>query len=110
MTRILFNDLLMKGVEQGVQNEGIEQKCITLQQNLQAKHNKILKLSKKCNETESKQSQKTKNKSKLHKLMKTLHRTKTIRELTKALLIMNKNYKTNHNNATECTSKRSWCK
>lgn len=37
--------------------------------------------------------------------MKTLHGTKAIRELTKALLIMNKNYKANHNNATECTSK-----
>ncbi len=36
--------------------------------------------------------------------MKTFHRTKAIRELTKALLIMNKNYKANHNNATEFTT------
>lgn len=94
----------MKGVEQGVYNEGIEQNALFCNKIYKQNTTKS-KTIKKCNETENKQSQKSKNKNKLHKLMKTLHRTKSICELTKALLIVNKNYKASHNNATQCTSK-----
>jgi hypothetical protein len=39
--KIIFNDLLMKGVEQRCVEWRCWTKCITLQQNLQAKHKEI---------------------------------------------------------------------